>query len=281
MPTKARPENQIIARFVSAYEDDAWRDARLTFPDEVIDGGVDGLAERADGAILAIEHTIVEPFVGDIMDQTEMVPLFPLIESDKSLIVPNLGINVFISTGTFHRRKASTREVMMAAVHRWLRTNRLTLPKGISKHTCSVIGVRYVSDFGLALTIKVVDLPGGGTIRVRRQQVGNTFDQVVERLFAKKLPKLVGTIATKRVLLLERRHMNHTPEMILDEIARQRTKFPQLANVDEIWIVETIGYQDGYLDFELYENNVVVKGLQFHGQTLTAKVENGQIVFNA
>ncbi len=49
-------------------EDDAWRNAALKFPDETEDGGIDGFAERSDKATLAIEHTVVEPFVGDITD---------------------------------------------------------------------------------------------------------------------------------------------------------------------------------------------------------------------
>ena len=44
MPTTRRPENKIIRLFVSAYENDAWKDATLTFPDEVEDGEIDGLA---------------------------------------------------------------------------------------------------------------------------------------------------------------------------------------------------------------------------------------------
>ena len=116
---------------------------------------------------------------------------------------------------------------------------------------------------------------------VRRQEVGNTFGGVIEKMLAKKLPKLVKTQATKRILLLERRHMNLYPERILDEIEKRRAAFPKLTGVHEIWLVETIGYEQGFLDFDLYENNVVVRSMQFHGTTLMARSENGQIVYNA
>jgi hypothetical protein len=46
---------------VSADEKGFWKEAILTFPEELQDGGVDGLATRSDGQILAIEHTVVEP----------------------------------------------------------------------------------------------------------------------------------------------------------------------------------------------------------------------------
>ena len=76
MTTKTRREDEIIWRFVSAYENGTWPIERLIFPDKVKAGGIDGLVTRDDGTTLAIEHTIIEPFVGDIADQTEMLPMF-------------------------------------------------------------------------------------------------------------------------------------------------------------------------------------------------------------
>jgi hypothetical protein len=46
-----RDRKTIIVRFVSAYEKGSWKDAMLAFPDEQRDGGVDGLAARADGRL--------------------------------------------------------------------------------------------------------------------------------------------------------------------------------------------------------------------------------------
>jgi hypothetical protein len=181
----------------------------LTFPDEVKDGEIDGFAERADGATLAIEHTVVEPFIGDIADQTELVPLFPLIENDVSLLVPNTWIRVFIPVGTLHLQQPRISEKIMSAVHDWMRANRLSLPKGISEHPCKVTAIPGKPDLDITLTLRVVDLPGEGKLNVRRQQVSNTFGAVIERMLTKKLPKLVKTSASKRVLLLERQQ--HEP----------------------------------------------------------------------
>jgi len=36
--------------------------------------------------------------------------------------------------------------------------------------------------------------------------------------------------------------MNLYPHMILGEIEKRRSSFPDLAHVDEIWIIETIFY---------------------------------------
>jgi hypothetical protein len=82
--------------------------------------------------------------------------------------------------------------------------------------------------FEITLTLKVTVLAGAGSLHVRRQQVADTLGDVIERMLTKKLPKLVNTPATRRVLLLERRHMNLVPKQILDEIESRRPSFPAL-----------------------------------------------------
>ena len=271
MPTSARPENQIIRLFVSAYENGSWNDAILTFPDGLDDGGIDGLAERKDGARLAIEHTVVEPFVGDIADQTEMVPMFPSIENDDSLLIPGLWIRLFVPVGTLHLQKPRAREGIVRAIHDWLRKKRRSLPKGDSKHPCIIAGIPGKPDTEITLTVKVVDLPGDGKIHVRRQQVGDTFGDVIEKMLTKKLPKLAKTAASKRVLLLERQHMNLYPGRMLEEIEKRRGSFPDLAHIHEIWIAETIFYGtdfDSYIGFELYENGIAVRSYVFREHRL-------------
>ncbi len=265
MPTTRRPENEIIKLFVSAYDNSTWKDSALTFPDQLIDGGIDGLAQRPDGTMLAIEHTVVEPFVGDIADQSEMLPLFRLIENDRSLLVPGVWIRVFLPVGAFHLQKPRVRDAIVRAAHEWLRINRLSIPTGDSKHACSV-RTAGVPDFDITLTLKVVDVPGEGKVNVRRQQVGDTFGDVIERVLTKKLPKLVKAAADKRILLLERRHMNLFPEKIHEEIEKRRAAFPSLRDVDEIWIAEKIPFfqeRDGDVWFELWKGGECIRGFSF------------------
>ena len=113
-----------------------------------------------------------------------------------------------------------------------------------------------MADFEITLTIKAQELPGNAQLNVRRQQVGNDFGDVVRRALSTKLPKLTRQQADKRVLMLERRHMNLVPKQILDEIKKQAPSFPQLTAVDEIWILETIFYESvGHFLFALYDDN--------------------------
>ena len=76
--------------------------------------------------------------------------------------------------------------------------------------------------------------------------------------------------ATRRLLLLERRHMNLVPKQILDEIESRRSSFPALMSVDEIWIVETIFYGTdfggNYIWFELFEGDSMTAGDDLEGE---------------
>jgi hypothetical protein len=118
-----------------------------------------------------------------------------------------------------------------------------------------------------------------GSLHVRRQQVEDNLDEVIDKALSKKLPKLVNTMADKRILLLERQHMNLSPLKMLDEIEKRRTSFPGLAQVDETWILETIFYGTAFggssLRFELYENGNEVGSFDFNDGRLMMKFENG------
>jgi hypothetical protein len=102
---------------------------------------------------------------------------------------------------------------------------------------------------------------------------------VVEKSLRKKLPKLVNTKSNRRILLLERQHMNLPPEMMLQEIRDRRAAFPELSSMDEIWIIETIFYGTAfggtYLRFELYRDGNVVRSYDFNVGKLISASEDG------
>lgn len=275
MPTKSRREDAIIERFLSAYENHSWADAEIDWLDKRIDGAVEVRAiRRSDSNTLAIEHTIVEPFVGEKEDFAFFSAAFLSIEDDKSVLVQGRWISIFVPVGTLsHQPKASKRQAIVRSVHTWIRTNRLSLCDGDSEHCCTIPVIGNSPTFDITLHIKVIPLPGPGKLHVRRQQIENNLGDVVEKALRNKLGKLMKTIAEKRILLVERQHMNLYPKMMLAEIEKRKAMFPELSSVDEIWIVETIFYEtDSHLRFEYYENGIVVKSLDFLGAQLLGEL---------
>jgi hypothetical protein len=277
MPTHSRRENTFIERFLSAYENYSWADANIDWLDERTDGTVEALATRqSDGKTLAIEHTIIEPFVSDKQDFAFFENAFLGIEDDKTLAVPGRWIRVFIPVRTLHGRKRTAPEAIVKAVHCWLKANRLSLPDGLSEHRCPITGIPPSPDFAITLYLKVLALPGPGRLHVRRQQMDDDLGEVIEKALKNKLPKLVRTNADKRFLFLERQHMNLYPNRMLEEIEKRKAAFPELAQIDEIWILETMLYdRDSYLRFERYENGTLMGSLDFQGAKLLDKYEDG------
>lgn len=280
MRTNARREYSFIRLFVSAYENGSWADGIHEQPDQKDKRGkaVDWITKRkSDDKSLAVEHTLIEPFVGDKRDFAFFEAAFLEIEADKSLAVPGRWIRVFVPVGTLQNQpKETVRNAIVQAVHGWIRANRRVLPDGCAKHRCVTANPDH-SRFDIILSVKVVPLlhgpnAGTGLLHVRRQQVEDNLDQVVSKALREKLPKLVNTNADKRILLLERQHMNLLPRRILNEIEKQMDVFSDIALVDEIWILETPLYGTPFggtwVRFELYKNDTVVSSYDFNGEEL-------------
>lgn len=278
MPTKLRRENVFIERFLSAYEDFSWSNAAIRWLDQEEDGAVEALATRTDGRTLAAEHTIIEPFAAEKEDFAFFSKAFLDIEKDSNLIVPGRWIETLVPVGILRgQRKPADRTAMVQGVHDWLQANRLGLPEGFSEHKVP-IRVSGGNSYEIQIYVRVTPIPGKGSLTVRRQQMEDTLNDVIERSLTRKLPKLVQTQADKHLLILERQHMNLFPSRILETIEAQRSKFPELTSVDEIWILETMFYdREGYLRFERFQSGELAGSLDFRGAELLDKLETGVV----
>ena len=281
-------EDPFIKQFLTAYQDGSWADAAVAKPDAIdrTNPAVDQFAKRkSDGRTLAIEHTIIEPFVGDKEDFASFEAAFLGIEKDSSLIVHGRWLQLFVPVGVLRKQPAVARDALVESVHAWIRSNRVFLPFGEGIHACPIAGVGGKPPFEIPLSVKVTPIKRGGgdapgIIHVRRQQVDANLGEVVEKALKKKVPKLVNTKADIRILLLERQHMNLLPGMILEEFQKCRASLPALSDVDEVWIVETVFYGTPFggthLRFERYaENGDIVQSYDFNDGKLVAKSGDG------
>lgn len=278
-------EDQFIELFLSAYEKGSWADAVLRKPDAIdrTNPAVDKVAQRkSDGMTLAIEHTIIEPFVQEKEDYASFSKAdFFSIEKDQSVLVPGIWIQIFVPVGTLENEPAPARKAIARSVHEWFKAKRLDLPEGSSQQRCPIKGAAANTPNEITLTVRVTPLGRGqlGAVHVRRQQVDNSLGDVIERALKKKLPKLLNTPAHRRILMLERQHMNLLPDDMLAEMERCRASFPELAEVHEVWIIETIFYGTAfsgtYLRFELYEDGHVTRSYDFGDGKLLSWSEQG------
>lgn len=298
MSEKSDREDRLIKLFLSAYENFSWADADCTKADDIerTRKAVDRICTRmSDGRTLAIEHTIVQPFIGDKGDFASFQEWFLEIEKDESLLVNGRGIWVYVPVGTLRKQPKESRGAIVQSVRCWIKSNANSLPYGPSQHRCPVTGISGKPSFDFALSIKVdrlqdVSNAKRGSLRIRRDDVTvdgddvtETLGAVVKKALTDKLEKLVNTVVDKRILLLEWQHNNRWPERLLEEIEKLRPLFPDLAHVDEIWILQPIIYgtidgpdlEESSFRFDLYEAGEVVKILSFENWNLIQTYDYG------
>ena len=268
---RRRREYDLIQVFLSAYEHHSWATATLDWLDQRHDGAPECLATRADGKTLAIEHTHIQPFVHDKADFARS-KRFQHIEADPSLIMPGRIIFVYLPVGALPT--GSLWEAIITRFHTWLHTNIAVFPEGLSQPRCPISGVQKATDLQLLVRVDRVAEPGGKLLIRRYGDI--RLDEVIEKALRTKLPKLARTTADTRMLLLERDPFTLAPLHIYDAIEQQRAVFPDLADVQEIWIVEAPGFTTDHqcAYFERYDRRMLVRTLTFlDGQLIGASVD--------
>lgn len=273
MPTASRREHILIELFLSSYESNSWAHCHRDWLEKKKDGAVEILANRSDGKTLAIEHTLIQPFVEDKKDFAHFKH-FLRIEADKSLIIPERIIYVYVPAEAL--QKDYSWDSVVTTAHKWLKANIVSLPEGISQQTCPIIDIRKRKASDLNLQVKVIFAPGfEGAFMIRRYGE-ESLGEAVQKALEEKLPKLVKTEADKRILLLERDQFTLSELSIYDVIEERRAMFPDLAKVHEVWFAETVFYEiNKYVRFELYDSRTLVQSLGFLDGRLIERSENG------
>ena len=279
MPTKSRREDTLITWFLSAYEENTWADCKIDWLDQRQDGAVETVATRSDGRTLAIEHTLIESFTGERTDLERFRP-FLRIESDQSLNVPGQIIYVNVPSGVLDGLKPTAQNRILSGVHDWLSATSCTLPSGESMQKCQIAASGSEPATDVDLQVDVTNDPGfeGRPPLIRRYGPVNVAE-TVEKALKAKLSKLVKTAANKRILMLERSQWSLSEKQIHDEIEMQRSSFPDLAKVDEVWIVETVtavpDLSHGSIGFKHYVNRKTIESFWFHKGTLASRSKDG------
>ena len=86
------------ARF--SREQGVWKDATLNWIEETQENAVEVIATRSDSKTLALEHTLIELFVGEKYDSTIFTEAFePRIEKNPEFIISGRALNVMIPVG--------------------------------------------------------------------------------------------------------------------------------------------------------------------------------------
>jgi hypothetical protein len=281
MPTTGvRPEDQLIDLFLTVYEERAWAGplSMKASPERTIDSGVEMLATRVnDGRKLAIEHTLIEPFVGEKTDfHNHFKELAQRLKADESLQVPGFALYVYAPLNILPRR-ANWQDII-DDVAGWLRANRMSFPSDWVLRDCPS-SHHPQGKITLQVRLQPLDDPDATFLIVQRYGEMRVGD-AVEKALLRKLPKLVKTDVHARLLLLERDQAWVAPDTICDEVERLRPQFPTLSAVHEIWIVDTASFDDKkeYVEFSRREGGCALESFAFFRGKLLSIAKHGMPV---
>jgi hypothetical protein len=272
VPVKSPPrERPLIEMFLSAYDSDSWKDASRDWVEERQDSAVEVVVTKPDGTRLALEHTIVQPFVGEKFDSEKFMKAFGRIEKSPDLTLPERNLDVIIPVGALP--VGYDWEQIGEELLTWLNANHASAPEGHSKYTVPVGLSSKSGPLPLSVGLQVTSLPGtAGSCLIARDQMPMTLAATVERALETKIPKLIKTQADKRILLFERDQMAPGDNQIYDEVVKLAPAFPDLEKIDEIWFVNTSIYQtEGWAYFALIDGRGVVERIGFQNGILQSR----------
>lgn len=275
MPVKsARKERPLIELFLSAYENEGWKSCTLDWLEDKHDGAVEVLATKSDGTSLALEHTLVQPFVGEKFDSERFLKAFSRIENNPALVVPERVLDVVIPVGALP--VGYSWDEVGDEVLSWLITNHGALPDGRADHIISVGKSSKKGPLTLCIGTQISNLPGfHGHCLISRDQVPENLGTNVEKALITKVPKLVNTPADKRILLFERNQTFPGNVQIYNEVVKRQATFPDLTKINEIWFALTVIYEtEGRVSFSLIDARGLVELLTFENGVLKARRDN-------
>lgn len=204
---------------------------------------VEAIAVNESGATLAIEHTLLQPFVGEREDTTRFLTAIGSLEQDASLRLRKYSVDIIFHIGVIPR--GVDWSAINPAIREWIRDNIGAFPIGRSNHIIPNL------PFELPVAVVKSELPRDeGMIFFMRYEPPTSLSEVTRTSFAKKLPKLAATDVDRRILLLERNDIAHGNGTTHDSIKTVSEEFPEMAQIDEIWVVITVGWErEDYLSY--------------------------------
>lgn len=234
-----RQDEKLVTLFLQNYQSDIGeRYEAKEFPEKIHRNkpAVEVIAFDQQGNSLAIEHTLTLPFTDERADAKSFSDVFEPLEQDASLRLPEYDVTLWIDVGAIPKG-VNWKETSLK-VKEWFSDKRHTIPEGVSIHKISNLG------FDLSVKIEKTNLPGyEGKVFVGRTKMPKTFRAIIKKALSEKLPKLTATNADKRILLLEKNSPLVGYDEFTETIRLIGTEHPELAEVDEIWVANTVAME--------------------------------------
>ena len=233
---------------------------------------VEVIATRTDGTSLALEHTLIQPFVGEKFDSETFMKAFGRIEKNPALVLPERILDVIIPVHAIP--KGYNWDEVGKDLVTWLIANHAGARKeGESHYTVPVGSTSKNGELLLNITLRTTNLPGmAGNCLISRRKMPGDLGTIIEKALKTKIPKLVKTAADRRILLLEREQIGLGDSQVYCEVVKLAPKFPDIEKIDEIWLANTsILASEGWAYFTLMDGRGLVELLSFENGVLKTR----------
>ena len=255
--------------FLSANDYHNWQGAHLDWVEDRRDGAVEVIATRADGTSLALEHTLIQPFVGEKFDSEAFMKAFRRIDKNPLLVLPERNLDVIIPVNAIPN--GYDWNDVGEALLRWLLLNHAGAPKEGELHCAVSVGSNpKIGELLLNITLRTTSVPGmAGNCLISRNKMPGDLASIVEKALRTKIPKLVRTIADKRILLLELEQVSLGDSQVYEEVSKLAPDFPEISKIDEVWFANTsILLSEGWACFTLVDGRGHVEWMTFENAVL-------------
>lgn len=208
----------------------------IEVPDEKIRNkrAVDGIASDARGRRLAIEHTRLQPYLGQMEEMHRFRSVFDPLWRDPRFRLCSHKIIVkppahCIPRGLDHQKIANS-------VASWFFRSASQFHLGVTK--------QCVPDLPFKLELEVFNespcVWPEGRVFVSLPEPGGAYREPISKALSSKLPKLVSTSADRRFLILEKSDAIRGYVELCKVIDELIDSVPELQNTDEIWVANQI-----------------------------------------
>jgi hypothetical protein len=134
----AKRDILLVDLFLKRLNSDRGTDYRITEQPDEIDRknkAVEAIATDSSGNSIAIEHTLIQPFVGDKSDAQPLLKIFAVLESDAKFVLAEHDITVWVPVGGVQKR--SSWGNLADELQAWCQSAKADLPSGTTKHAFS------------------------------------------------------------------------------------------------------------------------------------------------
>jgi len=229
-------DKEIIRSFLKAYS--AFNGTNYSIercPDEInrATPAIDAVASNELGASIAVEHTLVEPFLAEREDTDRFLRVFSQLEGNYVLMRAGHNVNIVARIGSIQKGVKWQKVGESVCEHLSLR-----IPVLQEGSTCELIpGLGF--PFEVTLRIWPHDPRERDHVWVSRFLSETSLEAVVRKSLGKKLPKLISEDAQKRILLFEKEHPAWGWNDIGAALDKLSGEIPQLQLIEEVWVAET------------------------------------------